>query len=52
MEVWGKLLQFESFDSGINNKSNQKVSNCPSKGGELDSGHISITHIEQLTLPK
>lgn len=35
-----------------NNTSNQKVSYCPLKGGELDPGHISIAHIRQLVLSK
>lgn len=30
------------------NRSNQIVSNCPSKGGELDPEHISGAHTMQL----
>lgn len=49
-EEIGRIYRY--FDSDMNNRSNQKVSNCPSKGGKLDPGHISITHIEQRKLAK
>lgn len=31
------------------NRSNQNVLDCPFQGGEVDSEHISIAHIERLT---
>lgn len=34
---------------GDTNRSNQNVLDCSFQGGEVDSGHISIAHIERLT---